>query len=295
MEIRRRRPLRLGQWLQIVAAGILGMVAALAIASAQTPVYQSETKFFVSAVGDNDPASSAQGADFAQARVKSYPSVVDSQQVMQAVIDQQHLATTPTDLASKVSATVPLDTVVLDVTTSASTAAGAQQIAKGIANVLPGYLSGWSGELQEQPGERDDRVGADTADRAVSPNKALDLALGLIVGLAIRLCLGAVARVSRRQDSLSGRRRGRCGRAVLSEIPGWFGPSSGRARSAVGCRLGFAAVRGLPPAAGPACNSNRTVTGPVSWSSPARPPRRGVRRQWPISRPRWRWRASGSS
>jgi hypothetical protein len=69
MDTRRRRPLRLVQWLQIVAAGILGMIVALVIASMQSPVYQSESKFFVSAAGDSDPANSAQAGDFAQQRV----------------------------------------------------------------------------------------------------------------------------------------------------------------------------------------------------------------------------------
>lgn len=221
MDTRRRRPLRPGQWLQIVAAGILGMIVALVIASVQTPVYQAETKFFVSAAGDNDPASSAQAGDFAQQRVKSYPSVVDSQQVMQAVINRLHLSMTPADLAKKVTATVPLDTVVLQVTVSDSTAADAQRIAQGIADVLPAYL-----ERLERASAKTNPVTVTTVlaptlpSAPTSPQKSLDVALGLVVGLAggAALVLWRAARdetIRSAADAVAA-----VGAQVLSEIPG---------------------------------------------------------------------------
>jgi capsular exopolysaccharide synthesis family protein len=187
METRPRRPLRLGQWLQIVAAGILGMLVAAMLASLQTPVYQSDAKFFVTTAADNDPAvSAAQAGDFVQQRVKSYPSVVDSQQVMQAVIKKLDLNTTPTDLAKKVTATVPADTVVLQVTVSDKTAAGAQSIAKGFASVLPSYLEQLEGANAKGTPVTVTAIQAPTLPSSpTSPNTLLDLALGLVVGLAI--------------------------------------------------------------------------------------------------------------
>ena len=220
MDTRRRRPLRLVQWLQIVAAGILGMIVALVIASLQTSVYQSDTKFFVSASGASDPANSSQ-ADFVQERVKSYPSVVDSQQVMQAVITQLRLSTSPSDLAKKVSATVPVDTAVVEVTVSDSTAAGAQRIAQGIATVLPPYLERLErGAAKTSPVNVTNVQAPTLPSGPSSPNKTLDVALGLIVGLA----LGAawvLWRASRDETIRSAADvESAVGAQVLSEIPG---------------------------------------------------------------------------
>jgi capsular exopolysaccharide synthesis family protein len=221
MQTRRRRPLRLGQWLQIVAAGVIGMVVAFLIASIQTPVYQSTAKFFVSATGSNDPASSVQGADYAQERVKSYPSVVDSQQVMQDVINRLNLSTTPADLATKVTATVPLDTVVLQVTASDSTAAGAQQIAQAIAAVLPGYLEGLERSSAKSNPVNVTTVQAPTLPSAPSsPKIALDLVLGLVVGLACGVAW-VLWRASRDDKIRSAADvESAVGSQVLTEIPG---------------------------------------------------------------------------
>jgi capsular exopolysaccharide synthesis family protein len=140
---------------------------------------------------------------------------------MQAVIDRLHLSTTPADLATKVVATVPLDTVVLQVTVSDSTAAGAQRIAQAIAAVLPSYL-----ERLERADAKTNPVTVTTVlaptlpSAPASPKKALDLALGLVVGLACGaawvLWRASRDETIRTADDVESA----VGAPVLSEIPG---------------------------------------------------------------------------
>jgi capsular exopolysaccharide synthesis family protein len=192
------------------------------LASLQTPVYQSDAKFFVTTAADNDPAvSAAQAGDFVQQRVKSYPSVVDSQQVMQAVINKLGLNTTPTDLAKKVTATVAADTVVLQVTASDKTAAGAQRIAKGFAAVLPPYLEKLEGANTKGTPVTVTTIQSPTLPSSkTSPNTVLDLALGLVVGLALGSAwvLWRASRDDRIRSAADAELA--AGAQVLGEIPG---------------------------------------------------------------------------
>ncbi len=190
MESRRRRPLRLGQWLQIILAGLVVAAAAYGYASTQSPTYQSDMKFFVSAAGDSDPSTSAQAGSFAQQRIKSYPNVVGSGQVTAPVIAALHLDLTPAELQKKITAQVPLDTVVLEVSVTDSSAREAQRIAAGIQDVLPGVLERLEGA---KASAKSATIVVSTLQppnlptSPTSPNKMQDAILGLIVGLALGL------------------------------------------------------------------------------------------------------------
>ncbi len=189
MDSRRRRPLRFTQWLQIVLAGFIGAAAGFAIASAQSATYQAKMSFFVSAASDTDAAANAQAGSIAQQLVKSYPNLVNSGQVTSAVSSRvPDLKLSATDLQNDVSAAVPLDTAVLNVTVTSSTAADAKRVADGYADVLPGFLQRLQGaNTPSSPIVVTLTQPPTLPDSAASPNKQLDLVLGALVGLAVGL------------------------------------------------------------------------------------------------------------
>ena len=104
------------RWVSIVILTLVGIGAAALLTYVTPKSYTATTQSFV-AISNSGSSSSdiLSGATFAQQRVKSYTQIVDSPEVLQPVIDQLHLNTTVQALAKDVSASSPLDTVLIEV------------------------------------------------------------------------------------------------------------------------------------------------------------------------------------
>lgn len=171
----------------IIAAVTLVTLGLAAAYTALTPrTYAATTKFFVSVPGSDDTSSLAQGNTFTQSRVKSYPQLLVSPGVLNPVIKQLGLKTTPDKLADQVTATIPLETVIIDVTVTDSTPAGAQRIAAAIADRFPAYIA----EVEGRPGKESPvQVRVPTPASAeltpVNPRPSRNLALGFVLGLLL--------------------------------------------------------------------------------------------------------------
>ena len=87
------------------------------------------------------------GDQLAQQQTPSYASLVDSPAVLRAVIADLHLATTPSQLSGQVSATSPLNSVLIDITASGGSATAARDIANDTALRFAGLAEGMSGSI----------------------------------------------------------------------------------------------------------------------------------------------------
>jgi non-specific protein-tyrosine kinase len=173
--------------LLIIACTLIGVAAAAVATLVATPIYSARAQLFVSSGGDASVGTAYTGSLLTQSRVKSYSKIIDSPQVMNPVIDQLGLRTTPEALASKVSADAPLDTVLLNVNVTDPSPAVAQKIANATAQqfiTLVGSL-----EQSDTSGKPIIKVSivqpASLPKAPVSPKKTLNFALGLLAGLAI--------------------------------------------------------------------------------------------------------------
>jgi capsular exopolysaccharide synthesis family protein len=190
------------QWFVVVLLAILGLGSAAAYTYRQTPIYSAQIQLFVS-VHNASPSRGAdisqmsQGSTFTQQRVKSYANLVTSPSITEAVIAQLRLPYTPGQLAGEISASSPLDTVVLDIDVSDPDPARAAKIANAVGVQFPRYIS----TLETPTGQVLSPVWITVTRDAVaptvpvSPRIPLNLALGLIVGLG----LGIAAAVLRDQ------------------------------------------------------------------------------------------------
>lgn len=174
------------RWVVIVAttAACL-LVAGLYIALA-TPIYAARTELFVAESSAGTPQERVEASDFTQDRVKSYVQVVDSELVLQPVIDELGLDTSVEALETQVSATVPTDTVVIAITVTDKSPQQAARIADAVAT-----------SFQSVAAQLEDAEQADTSvtvtvlqtasepSTAVSPNRKLILALAVLLGLSI--------------------------------------------------------------------------------------------------------------
>ena len=185
------------RWRLIVLCTLLAVAASLLATLAATPIYQASAQLFVStSTGvDSNVSGLNQGGQFAQQRVKSYADIVNSPAVTEAVIEELGLGISPRRLAGTIEATAPLDTVLINVDVTNADPRQAQRIANSVAEQFTTVAS----DLETPTGQQSSPVKvsvvrtADLPQGPVSPRTKLNIALGLLVGLAVGVG-GAVLR-----------------------------------------------------------------------------------------------------
>jgi capsular exopolysaccharide synthesis family protein len=177
------------RWITVVAATLIGVLLGALATSLSPRVYQAHTKSFVSVTSvtpSDATASIQQASQFSLQRVKSYTELADSVTLLQPVIDELGLKDTVAGLASKVTVTNPLETVILEVTVSENSPRLAADVANAVADRLSTVI-----EQLEPPVNGKALIKVTVTKRAVpiatpvSPRPTLNLALGFIVGMVI--------------------------------------------------------------------------------------------------------------
>ena len=174
------------RWALVLLCVLLSVGAAAAATLASAKTYTSSTQLFVSARDQSGAISDAyQGGLFTQQRVKSYAQVADSPAVTDKVADS--LGIPPAELAGKVTAEAPLDTVLLNITANDRSPKEAQRIAAAVADEVVSLIP----TLETPAGASGTPVKISVIKQASlpgspsSPRPKINLALGLLVGLAL--------------------------------------------------------------------------------------------------------------
>lgn len=170
------------RWYVIVIGALLGVIAALAISTALPRSYEASATLFLRV--DSPDSSLLERSQFAQARVKSYPELVASPQVLRQTIDDLSLDISQQQLAARLSAANPRDTVLLTITASGPSA----ELASATANAVAQHLSELVDALESDVTLRL-TLPAQVPTSAASPQPVILLGLGLLGGLAA----GAIA------------------------------------------------------------------------------------------------------
>jgi capsular exopolysaccharide synthesis family protein len=183
LDILRRR------WLGVLIIVLTALALASAVTLAMPKKYTATARLFIAVSGSQSATDLAQGSNFAERQMSSYAEVATSPRVLAPVITQLGLPTTPKDLAEAVDATVPVDTVILEISATDPDPSRAAQI----ANAVGEELKKATGELSRQEEDGTQAVVATTIaeaevpDKASSPKILLNLGVGLIVGLLLGL------------------------------------------------------------------------------------------------------------
>ena len=185
-------------WVAIVGLTILGALVGVTATFLQTPTYVANAQLFVSVSESTRNSVDLQnGALFVQGQVKSYSEVVNSPEVLEPVLAHLKLTMSPQALASKVGVSVPLDTVLINLSVKDTSPTRARDIANEIAQQSSVMIQA----LATPPGLKVSGVTvsvtrwATTPLTPATPRKNLNLALGLLAGLALGCCV-AIARES---------------------------------------------------------------------------------------------------
>jgi succinoglycan biosynthesis transport protein ExoP len=172
---------------RILAACVVACVAAAAVITAlQTPQYEAHASLFV-ASGDAPRDQAYEGGLLAQQRARSYAELVSSPRVADAVAADLGSRTPAAEIARRLEAVVPVDTVLIEVTATSSSAREAQALAESVTVELPRFVQ----ELETAGGETPAPVSLRVAGRPglpedpASPRLPVNLALGLLLGLVL--------------------------------------------------------------------------------------------------------------
>jgi non-specific protein-tyrosine kinase len=184
------------RWVLVFLAIVAGLSAAGAVWFLRPPEYTSTLQMYVSAQTADSTQAAYQGAQLSQQRVTSYIELVNSTGVCEDVIRQLRLATTPRELAKRITATSKLDSVVIAVEVTGESPTDAAAVATAVGTTFPRLV-----EELERPSSPTGTppVVVRVVQPVTVPDRpsSLDLPLLLALGLAAGLGLGVGAALVR--------------------------------------------------------------------------------------------------
>lgn len=122
------------RWKLICGAIVVAVLGALAYSLLATPQYQASTRLFVATTSDGTNSQTYDGGLFAERRVLSYTELLTGEVLAQRTIDRLGLDMSAGELQEKIEASVPINTVLIDVTVSDRMPARARDIVNALAD-----------------------------------------------------------------------------------------------------------------------------------------------------------------
>jgi capsular exopolysaccharide synthesis family protein len=180
------------RWKWLAASMVLGLLAGLALTLTATPLYKATAQLFVAPGEVSTTGELASGSTFAQNRVKSYIQLIDSTLVLGPIAQDHGLSAS--SLAGKVTATVPADTVMIDVSVTDPNPERAAELATAIADSFPTVAR----SIEPPRADGTPAVTVTVVQEAavpgspISPNLTMNLGLGLLAGFVVGLLLMAI-------------------------------------------------------------------------------------------------------
>lgn len=205
MDIERIAHLLRRGWIAMMVGALLGAGAGAALAHVAVPEYQASTQVYVSVTGATNSSELAQGGTAAEQKVQSFANVAKSARVLEPVIQQLGLHESAIELARRVSAQTPIDSVIVTISVVDPDPDQAARIANSVGSSLSKVITT---ELEQPTTDGVSPFRIETIQPAIapthptSPRMAVNLAGGLALGLALGLGIAVLrAALDTRLDS----------------------------------------------------------------------------------------------
>ncbi len=179
------------RWLYVLASVLIALITAVVATLMTTPLYEASTRLFVSNTGGQSVTDSYQGQRLSQDRVISYTEIIKGETLALRTIEKLNLDMGVGALRTKIRATSKPDTVLINVTVTDPSPVRARDLANALSDEFVVMVR----ELETPgPGIRPDaRVvveqRASIPKSPVTPQKATNIALGLVAGLTLGIGL----------------------------------------------------------------------------------------------------------
>ncbi|WP_102194381.1 polysaccharide biosynthesis tyrosine autokinase [Microbacterium aurantiacum] len=176
-------------WILILVLLLLGLGGGTAYALLQQPKYVASTQLYVSVRTEGAATGDlVQGTTFARQMVTSYVDVVGTALVLEPVIEELDLETSVAALSSRITASTPLNTVLIDIAatdTDAEMASKiANEVAKSFATAVQDTLEQPAAEGATSPVQITITEPSVPPTAPTSPNVRMLILLGGVLGLA---------------------------------------------------------------------------------------------------------------
>lgn len=216
-------------WLLIVACVLTGAVVGSIPNFTQAPQYDSTATVFFSVAKGTTGGDLAQGTAYAQNVVQSYVLVAKLPVVLDPVIEDLGLDISAAQLAPRITAETPVDTVLVDLTVRWGSAERSAEIANAVAAQLLETATRLAPRDTTSTTSSPSITGEVVAPATVrsvpsTPNKQRNLAMGLIAGLVAGLALALL------RSSLDNKIRDESQAALVTTVP-VLGAISNQARA----------------------------------------------------------------
>ena len=175
------------RWVTIVLLVVLSLGAGTAATLVSPKMYASTTRVFVSTQTPETASDLLTGSNFTQQRVKSYADIVSSPKVLDPVIRNLSLNESYSDLASRITTSVPLNTVIIEITVLDMQ----PEVAANIANAVSRSLTDTVTQLETPSTGQPSLVKVSTIQPGNlsltpdSPKPLLNIGLSLFIGLVL--------------------------------------------------------------------------------------------------------------
>ena len=201
------------RWLTILAVIAVSVIGTAVYSYNATPRYEAHAGVFFSVSVSDNAGTRSRGFTYQQTQVRTFAQLATLPIVLNPVIQQLNLTTTPDKLADEITAKAPLNTPIVDITVASSS----REQAIAIAGAIAAQLSTTVVKLAPKVDNGTATVVATTVDPASAGNSPavprtklnliVALLFGTIVGVLSAIALDArAARALRRRqlDALGG-------------------------------------------------------------------------------------------
>ncbi|WP_435743037.1 polysaccharide biosynthesis tyrosine autokinase [Microbacterium sp. PMB16] len=187
-------------WILILVLLLLGLAGGAGYAAMQEPKYTASTQLYVSVRTEGAATGDlVQGTTFARQMVTSYVDVVGTALVLEPVIEELGLDDSVSGLSGRVTATTPLNTVLIDITATDrdpdQAAAIANTVASSFQDAVQNTLEQPAAEGAVSPVRINVTEPAVAPTAQTSPNVRLLIILGGILGLALGIAIAVLRTV----------------------------------------------------------------------------------------------------
>lgn len=177
-------------WIVILVLLIVGLAGGAGYAYMQAPKYEASTQLYVSVRTEGAATGElVQGTTFARQMVTSYVDVIGTALVLDPVIDDLNLDESAATLSKRITATTPLNTVLINISVTdqdpALAAKIADQTAASFAQVVQNDLERPDAESGASPVQITITDPAAEPLTPSSPSIPLFIVLGGLIGLAL--------------------------------------------------------------------------------------------------------------
>jgi len=208
------------RWKIVCATFVMVVLSALIYSLLTTPRYEAVTRLFLSTSGA-DASLVNDGSEFAQRRVISYILLLEGETLAQRTVARLNLDMSAAELQQEITATAPVETVLIDVVVSDTSPTRARDIANTLSDefvVMAATLEAPDGGAPS-PAEVVVQQWASTPEYPVTPKKRRNLivaaALGALVGVFMAVARDRLDRTIRTSDAAEEA----AGVGVIGEIP----------------------------------------------------------------------------